>query len=214
MTFGAEIWGPPLIAAAGSGLSSWLGNKSNAGPSKMEKTKQKLIDQLLGSINGGGQYGDLFNVNEDTFQKSYLEPAMSRFQNQFAPQIQQSYIASGQQGNTGLQSALTQAGVDMNQLLNQQYGSMQEAAQNRKQNILSNILGQGSGPPTQQSGLQSIMGGLGGFLQGKSFSDLTKDIFKNPQQINTSTNPFASSSRPGFTPEWSDWKLGDQRWGS
>src|SRR3954471_24933150 len=111
MTFGAEIWGPPLISAAASAGASWLGGQGSAPKeTKMQKTQRKLVDQLIASLSGSGPFSDLFNSDESVFQKSFVDPAKSLFNNQIAPQIQQQFIASGQQRGSGLDDQLLRAG--------------------------------------------------------------------------------------------------------
>lgn len=179
MTYGAEIWGPPLIAAG----ASWLTGQGNAPQeTKMEKTKRKLIDQLLSSLTGEGAYSDLYNADEDTFQKSFVEPAQSMFRNQIAPQIQQQYIASGQQRGTGLDDTLTRAGVDLDSMLNSQMYKFQQDALNRKQGTIQSILGSGSGAQNETSSGQDILSGLGGFLSSPGFAETTSNLFRNNNQ--------------------------------
>ncbi len=214
MTFGAEIWGPALISAAGSIGSGFLSGKSQAQKeTKMQKTQRKLIDQLIASLTGDGPYSDLFNADEGTFQKSFVEPAQSLFRNQIAPQIQQQYIASGQQRGTGLEDQLLRAGVDMDSMLNQYMYQHQQDAMNRKQNTINSILGSGSGAPNQTTGTQDLLGGLSGFLSSQGFADTAGSFFKNNSTAPPSA-PNATPPRKGFEPEWKDWKLGDQRWGN
>lgn len=177
MTFGAETWGPPLLAAGASALSGWLGGEGSKGQSKSEKQKQKLIDQLLASLTGDGPYSNLFSFDEDLFKQSFIDPAKSKFKNQIAPQIQQSYIASGQQRGTGLDDQLLRAGVDLDSMLNQYMYQEQQNAQNRSANLLSNILGQ-PGTPYQPSGIQNIMSGVGGYLSSPGFANQTANLFK------------------------------------
>ena len=179
MTYGAEIWGPPLIAAAGSAAAGYLkGQGSESGETKMQKTKRKLVDQLLASLQGSGPYSDLFNADEETFNRSFVEPAKERFRNQISPQIQQQYIASGQQRGTGLDDTLTRAGVDLDSMLNQQYYQIQQDAMNRKQGGINAILGGGEGAKNQTSGFQDVMSGLGGYFASKDFSDTASNLFK------------------------------------
>ena len=195
MTFGAEFWGPPLI----SGIASLFGGQSQAPQeTKMQKTQRKLVDQLLSSLNGNGPYSDLYNADENIFQKSFVEPAQSRFRNQIAPQIQQEYIASGQQRGTGLDDQLLRAGVDMDTLLNQQMYNYQQDALNRKQGSINSILGQGAGAPNETSRLQDVMGGLSGYLSSPSFGNQFASLF-NP---NKSTAPNPLPQRKGFEPNY------------
>jgi len=157
-----------LIGGAAGGL---LGRQNKQTP--MQAKQQELIDQLLASLGGEGPYSNLFNVDENAFQKSYVEPMKQKFQSQIAPQIQQSYIASGQQRGTGLDDTLTRAGVDMDQLLNQYYAQMQEGAMGRKANAMGGILQMGAGAPETPSMGEAAMQGLGGYLSSDAFS---KDI--------------------------------------
>lgn len=191
MTFGAEIWGPPLVAAG----AGWLSGQGNADKeTKMQKTQRKLVDKLLSSLQGEGPFSDLFNSDPEAFQKSFVEPAQARFRNQTAPQIQQQYIASGQQRGTGLDDTLTRAGVDMDSLLNQYMYQSQQDAFNRKQGTINSILGAGSGAPNETSGIQDILSGAGGYLSSSDFSNQFKDYFKKPNT--TANNP--EPPRRGF----------------
>lgn len=205
MTYGAEIWGPALVAAG----SSWLsGQGSASGESKMQRTQRKLVDKLLSSINGNGPYSDLFNADQNTFQKSFVDPAKSMFNNQIAPQIQQQYIASGQQRGSGLDDQLLRAGVDLDQLLNQQMYQFNNDATNRKQNSINAILQSGSGAANKPTGMQDVMSGLSGYLASDKFSDQFSQLFPQKpvaqQQGNTTANN-AIQPRKGFSTDnvWS-----------
>lgn len=175
--YGAQYWAPPLIA----GISGILGG-GQPKETKMQRTQRKLIDELLSSLGGGGRFGDLYNPSEEAFQKSFVEPAQQRFQNQIAPQIQQQYIASGQQRGTGLDDTLTRAGVDLNSMLNQQYYQFQQDALNRQQNTIGQVLGAGAGAPAQQSALQNFGQGVGGYIGSKGFAEQLKDLYTPQQQ--------------------------------
>lgn len=177
MTFGAEIWGPPLIAAG----ASWLSGQGSADKeSKMQRTQRKLVDKLIGSLDGSGPYADLFDSSPEAFQKSFVEPAQARFRNQTAPMIQQEYIANGQQRSSGLDDTLTRAGVDLDSMLNQYAYQFNQDALNRKQGSINSILGAGSGAPNQTTGIQDVLGGAGGYLSSSDFSSQFKDYFKKP----------------------------------
>lgn len=180
MTYGAEIWGPPLIQAAASVGSGLLGQGNQE--TKMQKTQRKLVDKLLASLNGSGPYSDLFNSDEDAFQKSFVEPAQARFRNQIAPQIQQQYIASGQQRGTGLDDTLTRAGVDLDSLLNENMYKFQQDALNRQQNSINSILVAGTGAANTPSTGQNALSGLSGYLSSQGFADSAAGFFKKPSQ--------------------------------
>jgi len=162
----------PIIAAgvgaAGSALGGWMANQGNK-ETKVQKRQRKTVDDLIASLYGQGPYSQLFNMDEDAFQKSYVDPAMALFQNQIAPQIQQQYINSGLQRGSGMEAQLTRAGVDLEQMLNQQYYQMQQDAMNRQMSALQNILGMGPGAPAQQSGGQAAAQGAAGFFSSPAF---------------------------------------------
>ena len=205
---------PAAISAAGSIGGGYLaGRGQKQKESKMQKTQRHLVDQLIASLNGNGPYSDLYQSDENAFQKSFVEPAQKMFQNQIAPQIQQQYISSGQQRGTGLDDTLTRAGVDLDSMLNQYMYQSQQDVKNRKQGTINSILGSGSGAPSSPSGGQDLMSSVGGYLSSNAFSNAVTDISKNYQS--KSTNPFQSTApqRKGFEPQWGDWKVGDPRWG-
>lgn len=191
---------PAAIAAAGSVAGGYLANKGAGKQSKMEKTKGKLVDQLLRSVQGDGPYSNLFTANEDVFQKSFVEPAKARFRNQIAPQIQQSFIGSGQRG-TALDDTLTRAGVDLDQILNQDYYKFQQDAQNRSTNVIGNILSQGNGTTPALSSGQALAQGGAGYLSSDSFQDLFK-----------SGGPFAPSAPASSTQNTQTNSLGGDAW--
>lgn len=165
---------PAAIAAAGSVASSYLANKGAGQQTKMEKTKGKLVDQLLNSLNGNGPFNDLFNTDDAAFQKSFVEPAQSRFRNQTAPMIQQAYIQGGQQRNTALDDTLTRAGVDMDSILNSQYLGYQQQQQQNSLGAIGNILNQGQGTAPGLSTGNALAQGGAGYLSSTGFSDLFK----------------------------------------
>ena len=165
------------IGAAGSAAGGYFSGAGNANKeTKMQRTQRKLVDQLIASLGGDGPFSDLYNFDEDVFNKSFVEPAQAKFRNQIAPQIQQQFIASGQQRGTGLDDTLTRAGVDLDSMLNQYMYQAQNDAQNRKQNTISNILSQGSGAPNTPTAGQDALSGFGGFLSGETLPNLLKQF--------------------------------------
>ena len=169
-----------LITAAiggGGSIGSSLLSK-NPKETKTQKQKRKLVDDLIASLSGGGSFSDLFEMDEGAFQKSFVDPAKARFKGQIAPQIQQSFIAGGQQRGTGLDDTLTRAGVDMDQLLNEQFMNFQQGAQNRKANAFGQIFGAGDGVPDPFSTGDKLQQGVGGFLGSDQFSDSIENILK------------------------------------
>ena len=162
--WGTAIGG--LVGGIGGAIGGGLmgGNKETP----MQGKQRELVDQLLASLKGSGPYSDMFNSNEATFNKSFRDPAMSMFKNQISPQIQQGYIASGQQRGTGMEDTLTRAGVDLDQLLNQQYAQYQQNAQGNRMNAMNTILSMGAGQPQLSAG-ERAMQGLGGYLSSDQF---------------------------------------------
>jgi len=143
----------------------------------------------------------LFNVDEESFQRSFVDPMKQKFQSQIAPQIQQSFIASGQQRGTGMQGDLTRAGVDMDQLLNQYYAQMQQGAMNRQAGAMGNILQMGAGAPETPSMGQAAMQGLSGYLGsdnfGKTLDRITsrKGFEKDPNDLTDTYKPFKGQNQ-------------------
>jgi hypothetical protein len=114
---------------------------------------------------------------------------MAKFRNVTAPNIQQQYIAYGQQRGTGLDDTLTRAGVDLDQLLNQEMMKYQEQAQNRKAGTINQILGMSSGAQQNPSDAQNAATGVGNYISGQGFSDSVAELFRKYQQgNNASTN--------------------------
>ena len=71
MTFGAEIWAPAAIGAAGSVVGGLLGGAGKANQeTKLQRTQRKLVDKLVSSLSGQGPFADLYNTDNDVFQKS------------------------------------------------------------------------------------------------------------------------------------------------
>lgn len=164
------------IQAAGSLGGGYLSGRSSGQETKMQRTQRKLIDQLIASLSGQGPYSDLYNYDEDVFNKSFVDPAKSLFKNQIAPQIQQQFIATGQQRSSGLEDQLLRAGVDLDQLLNQHMAEFQQGAMNRKQNTISNILGAGSGGTQAMSPGQAFGQAGAGYISSDAFSSSVSDI--------------------------------------
>lgn len=187
----AGPWGALTGGVIGGAAGGFFGDRGKS--TKRQKQQQELIDQLLSSLKGGGAYSDLFNMDENVFQKSYVEPAKAMFRNQIAPQIQQQYIASGQQRGTGMEDQLSRAGVEMDQLLNQQYAQMQQQAQERKMNAMNYILGSGEGQKDPISNMQSMGQGIGGYMQSDSFqktsSNIFDDLFRKKDASTVKTGP-------------------------
>lgn len=191
---------PAIIGALISGLASLTGgylNRRKSTETGIQRGQRNTIDDLLASLQGGGKYSDLINFDEDAFNKSYVEPAKQRFKSQIVPQIQQSYIASGQQRGTGIEDTLTRAGVDLDQMLNQQYASMQQGSQNRKIDFIKSILGQSAGAAPEQSRGSALGESVGGYLSSESSKNLLDELLKLFQN-QPQTPQITSEQRSGF----------------
>lgn len=165
-----------LITAAGSVAGGMM--SQNPKESGTQKQKRKLIDELMASISGNGQYSDMFQMDEAAFQKSFVDPAKARFNNQIAPQIQQNYIAGGQQRGTGSEDTLSRAGVDMDQMLNEQYMKFQQGAMDRKSSTLNSIIGGGEGVVFGMSTGEKAQDAAAGYLSSDDFGSSIRDILK------------------------------------
>jgi hypothetical protein len=194
------------LQAAGSIGGGMLANRGAGKETKIQKKKRKLIDQvLLGLETGQGPYANLFGSDEAAFQKSFVDPAKSMYKNQIAPQIQQSYIASGQHRGTGMEDQLLRAGVDLDQMLNQQYMNFQNSSKDRMSNMINSILGADSGPqPAMSTGDAAAQGGAG-YLTSDAFGNTIKDLAKQSPtpQAPVPANAYAPP-RKGFEPNWRD----------
>ena len=193
------------ITAAGSVGAAALSNKRPR-ETAVQKQKRSLVDDLLRSLKGEGSFNDVFDPNffalgDDAFQKSFIDPAKARFKNQIAPQIQQKFIAGGQQRGTGLDDTLTRAGVDLDQLLNENFLNFQQGQQelqagafNRQAAAFGGILGGDAGVQGGRSSSEAARSGLGGFLASPSFSSSIDEILKifgreNQQQNQQQNRP-------------------------
>jgi hypothetical protein len=204
-----------LVSAGGSALGGYLNrDKGQAyNPTPIQRSQKDLLDQLIASVKGNGPFSDMFNFDEEAFQKSYVDPAKQMFSSQIAPQIQQGFISQGQQRGTGMENQLTRAGVDMDQLLNQAYAQMQQNAQQNKMGAINSILGMGAGPgstPGQSAG-SAIGQGLSGYMAGGFGNDLSGILSAfRPQGQSESIQDTYAQPRKGFErqPQYYNWQTG------
>lgn len=185
MTGGAIVpgWGHLIGGLVGGAAGGFMGKGDKSTP--IQKKQKELIDQLMASLNGQGPYSNLFEASPEAFQKSFVDPAKKMFSNQIAPQIQQSYIANGQQRGTGMEDALTRAGVSMDDMLNQYYMNYMQKAQDRKLSGINNVLSQGAGAEAPISGMDSMLQGITGYAGSEDFGNALEGIL---------------SRRKGFSP--------------
>lgn len=190
--------GAQALGSIGSGLLAR--NRKKPEKTKRQRQKEELIDQLLNSLQGGGPYSDLFEMDEAGFQKSIVDPAKARFRNQIAPQIKQSYIAGGQQGGTGLEDSLARAGVDLDQMINEQYLNYSSGARDRKAQLIQSILGGGDGYDDTDYGLsteEKFRDSAAGYLTSDGFSESIDRILDAASR--RSTQPARNMPRRGFS---------------
>ena len=180
------------IGAAASVGGGYLASSGTNKRTRTQKKNQRTIDDILAGIQGEGPYANLYQMDENAFQKSYVEPAKAMFENQIAPQIQQSYIANGMQGNTGMQDTLTRAGVDLDQLLNSAYMDYMQNALNRKQSGINQVLNADVGGQ-KMSQSDRWNQALGGYLTEQGGQMAAQNIGKYGQHMAQ-----YHSFRPGF----------------
>lgn len=205
---------PIALQAAGSIGSAYLANQGAGNQTPREQKQAQLIDELLNSVGGNGRFSDVFNADEGAFQRNYVDPAKARFRNQIAPQIQQASIFGGQQRGTALDDQLLRAGVDLDMMLNEQYGNFRQSGLNNQMSLFNSILGQGAGSPGGLSTGQALAQGGAGLLADESFQSELQNLFGGGG--GTSAAPMTAAKaqpRAGFTKDWTQWGLGDPRWG-
>lgn len=184
-----------LISAAGS-IGGGLLSRRGSEETPIQGQQGDLISQIMASIQGEGPFSDLFKTDDETFQKSFVDPAQQRFRDVTAPGIQQQFIASGQQRGTGLENQLAQAGIDMDQILNQQYAGFQQQGQQNLMNLMSSVLGQGAGARPEQTFGQAAGQAVGGYFGSSGFESGIDSLLKayTRPKINTGSE----SPREGF----------------
>jgi hypothetical protein len=179
------------VSGAGQGMLGAASNRSqnkankalNKAGTRFQEKKYQLIDDLINSIAGNGRFSSLFNADEAAFQKSFVDPAKAMFRNQIAPQIQQQSIAGGMQGSSTLDDQLLRAGVDLDQMLNQQYMQFQNQGNDRAMNAISGALGTNAPYRTASpTGASAMFGAASGFLGSQGFNDFSTNAMTANQK--------------------------------
>jgi len=160
---------PAVIAALISAMGSVAGgvlNRDQGSPLTQTQDKQNnIIDLIMQAIEGQGPLAGLVQGDEDAFKKSVSDPLMNQFNNQTAPNIQQSFIKNRLQGGTGLDDALARSGIDVQDNINSQFMNFQQQGNNNLINLLQNALGANANVATPgQSALQGGASELINFL--------------------------------------------------
>jgi hypothetical protein len=146
----------------------------------MTGQQQDFLSQLLGGLGAGGLGGQgyeqsiqkllqILNGSPEAFA-AYEAPMKRQFQEETMPNILERFSGSGARSSSGLQQTLAGAGEKLSENLASQRANLQ---QNAISQLLGNFLKQsqlGLGTksfenvfrPGQQSGLERLLGGLGG----------------------------------------------------
>lgn len=186
----------PALSIAAPILGGLLGGSNKPKETAIQKQQRLLIDQILQGVQGSGPYAHLFQTDDAAFQRSFVDPAMAMFRNQITPQIQQGFIADGQQRGSGLEDTLTRAGVDLEGMLASQYGDFQQSGINRILGALSGVMGAGPGFQEikgQNPFLQSLQGVLGNPDAQDPIAQLLASFGRNKQN-NQSSSPNINSA--------------------
>jgi len=202
-------WIPAIISALGSIGGGLFGSSGPASETKQQRQSRKVADQLLQSMQGNGPFSQLFNTDEEAFQKSFVDPAKNIFNNQIAPQIQQQYLSQGNQRNTGMADSLTRAGVDLDSLINQNYLTFQNQGKNNMANLLNSILNQGSGAQNDPTIWQKAAQATGGYLTSDKFGQDASNIYSSYNQNQAPQSQFQNGYIKQPTPKgyWNDYGI-------
>lgn len=123
-----------------------------------------LLNFIIQQAMGGGQF------DEESFQKSFVDPALKQFESRTAPSIQQKFIAAGAGGGSNLQDALTRAGADVQGGLDQKRAELLNQALDRQLKTAGLGLGTSAFGIEQDPGstgiLSELISGLGTGLGG------------------------------------------------
>ena len=167
-----------VAAAATSAIIAAIANRSGTSTKEVKKPKfqRDLIDQVLQGVRGEGEFANLFSSDQEGFQKSVADPLLEQFRTQTAPQIQQSFIQSGQQRGTPLESSLARAGLDVQGQINQLFQQFQNQGQNRQANAINSLIG--IPQPQTTSGLTTTGAAIKGFESSKALPDIVQGILE------------------------------------
>ena len=213
---------PAIISAIASIGGGYLAGRSKGGgETKNQKLSRNVAQDLIKSMRGEGPYSNLFQTDEAAFQKSIVDPSISRFRNQISPQIVQQSAGSGGFRGSYLDDQLARAGVDLNQMIDQNYLTFQNQGKDRMANALANIQGMSAGAPNQLTTGQAAGQATAGYLSSEGFekaiSEIVKQYSGNQQPQASSPMQAAYGTPKGFAPDWQDyknWGVGDNQWGA
>lgn len=181
-----------IVDAAQNIGGAYLSSSGENKRSRTQKKNQATIDDILAGLRGEGPYADMFAMDQDAFQQSYVEPAKAMFENQISPQIQQSFIASGLQRGTGLDDTLTRAGVDLDAMINSAYMDYLNNTMNRRNSALNQVLGADVGG-VKLSNSDRFNQAAGGYLLSDPIGKMGN------QAMNMAGMQNYQAPRPGFS---------------
>ena len=106
---------------------------------------------------------------QDTFQQSYIDPAMKTFNQQVVPGIQERFVGGNAGSSSALNQALASSASDMTTNLGAQYGQFQQQQKANQMGALQQfmpMLGQQTYQPYMQQSPGILPGLLGSVGQG------------------------------------------------
>ncbi len=189
-----------MVFSAGANiLGGYLGTSGSGKRSRTQKKNQSTIDDIMAGLKGEGPYASLYTMDEDAFQKSYVDPAKSMFKNQIAPQIAQSYGASGLERSTGMDDAMMRAGVDIDEMINAKYMEWMNNQQNRAAGGIDKILGADVGGTKYSSG-ERWNQAIGGYLTSPEFNkQISGEAYMDAAAKYQGRGMGGGAGRPGFS---------------
>lgn len=154
--------------------------------SALTEDQGALLQWLIQSLMGGG---GPFAFDEESFQRTFVDPALKQFQTKTTPAIQQRFIAKGLQGSSGMDTAIANAGADVEMELGKMRAGMQENALDRALKAAGLSLGTKAFGFEQESGSEGLLtlmaalaggayGGLPGAAIGAGVGSAGSSIFR------------------------------------
>jgi hypothetical protein len=168
--------GTGAASALVGGLLQGLGSKKKTKQPQLPGFQRETIDQLLAGLKGQGPLANLFQSDAGAFQSSVVDPLLSQFQTQTAPAIQQRFISQGQQRGSPLNTALSQAGTDVQSQINQLFLPFQQQGQQNQLAAISKLLGVNVPQPTESTQLTPFGGALAGFSQSGELPNIIESL--------------------------------------
>ncbi len=152
--------------------------------------QQEILSGLLSDLGPQAQetFGGLLQPMgpeqmEETFQRTYVQPAMQTFQEQIVPGIQQRFVDANAGSSSALNQALSQSAGNLSTALGTQYGQFQQGEQQRQLQAINQFLPLVTGG-TFTPVMQQQQGLVGPLLQalaslGSGFAMSSKEVKEN-----------------------------------